>query len=238
MTETENGYKDRRRFGAEKKAPLRVKHMADAEDRRGLQAAMPWLRPRNHDAAKKGRKECERDRKTKQTMSFSFVPKYAFRKFTDISPDFLIEHGVRFLMLDLDNTIAKYSEFYPADSALKWVANLKFNNIKLFFISNNRRKHRVDSFAKALGIGFINGARKPSPNSLLQAMKESGFETDESALLGDQIFTDTLAANRAGVISIIVRPLSMLNPVLSIRFAIEAPFRAACARKMPGSSDQ
>jgi len=165
-------------------------------------------------------------------MKLSLIPQYAFREFTEISPDFLRKLGVNFLMLDLDNTIATNSEHSPADSAGQWVENMKNNDFELFFISNNRRKGRVEAFAEAFGIGFINGARKPSPNSLLQAMKAKGFGAGESALLGDQIFADTLAANRAGVISIIVRPLTLKNPFLSLRYALEAPFRAACSSKM------
>ena len=165
-------------------------------------------------------------------MKFSLIPQYSFPEFTDISPGFLRGLGVRFLMLDLDNTIATIGERSPAVSVLQWVANMKSNSVELFFVSNNKRKGRVESFAEAFGIGFIKGARKPSPKSLLQAMESMGFTSGESALLGDQIFADTLAANRAGVISIIVRPLSLKNPLLSLRYAIETPFRAACTSKM------
>ena len=135
-------------------------------------------------------------------------------------------------MLDLDNTIASYSEYLPTDPIRQWVTNMKKNNIELFFISNSKREGRVEIFAETFGIGFIKDAHKPSPKSLMQAMEFTGFSTGKSALLGDQIFVDTLAANRAGVISIIVRPLSLKNPLYSLRYAIEAPFRAACAKKM------
>ena len=164
-------------------------------------------------------------------MSFSLVPQYAFHSFTDISPGFLAELGVKFLMLDLDNTIAKYSEPIPTDSVVRWISDMKCNSIELFIVSNSRQKSRVEVFANTLGIGFIKRARKPSPHGLLSAMASAGFGADGSAFAGDQIFTDTLAANRAGVISIIVRPLCLKNPFHAIRFAIEAPLRAMCARK-------
>ena len=164
-------------------------------------------------------------------MSFSLIPQYDFRDFSDISPNFLKSLGVRFLMLDLDNTIATYSERLPTDTASQWVADMRSNGVELFFVSNSKRKDRVESCAEALGIGFIKSARKPSPISLKQALEANGFSSEDSALLGDQIFTDTLAANRAGIISIIVRPLSLKNPLHSIRFAIEAPFRAVCLTK-------
>ena len=169
-------------------------------------------------------------------MNFSLIPTYAFRKFLDISPAFLKKLGVRFLMLDFDNTITGYSDHTLNDSVGQWVEEMRNNEIELFFISNSRRKNRVETFAGMLKIGFIKGARKPSPDSILQAMEMKGFTAGESALLGDQIFTDTLAANRAGVIPIIVKPISLKNPLLALRFALESPFRAACTGKMQEGS--
>jgi len=135
-------------------------------------------------------------------------------------------------MLDLDNTIAAYSERSPADDVASWAADMKNSGVELFIISNSIRKTRVDDFAKMLGIGFIKGASKPSPKELLNTMDSAGYTPDESALAGDQIFTDTLAANRAGIVSIIVRPRRFTNPFLILRYWFEAPFRAACKNKM------
>ena len=159
-------------------------------------------------------------------------PRYAFRDITDISTGFLDNLGIRFLMLDLDNTIAAYSERSPADDVASWAAGMKNSGIKLFIISNSIRKTRVDGFAETLGIGFIKGASKPSPKELLKTMDSAGYVPGESALAGDQIFTDTLAANRAGIVSIIVRPRRFTNPFLVLRYWFEAPFRAACKNKM------
>ena len=165
-------------------------------------------------------------------MGFSFVPQYAFRNFTSITPDFLKKLGVKFLMLDLDNTIAKYSEHSPTETIFNWVAEMKGNSIELFFISNSKRETRVDAFSEALQIDFVKDAHKPSPDCLHKTMDTKRYTAEESALLGDQIFTDTLAGNRAGVKTIIVRPLSLKNPLLFLRYAAEAPFRAACANKV------
>jgi len=168
-------------------------------------------------------------------MKFSLIPRYAFRDFSDISPDFLRKLGVRFLMLDLDNTIASYREHSPAGSIKKWVADMRANGIELYFVSNSTRRIRVDTFAQALDIRFIKGARKPSTKGLLQAMEQAGFSANMSAFLGDQIFTDTLAANLASVTSIIVKPRSIKNPFFFLRYIAEAPFRAVCLRRMTNS---
>lgn len=160
-------------------------------------------------------------------MSFSLIPLFSFRRVTDISPEFLFGNGIKFLMLDLDNTVAAYSEDTPSDDIIQWVGIIKDSGVKLLIVSNSRRKDRVESFANALKIDFTKEARKPSPNGVLAAMESEGFSTHESALAGDQVYTDALAANRAGVLSIAVRPRSLRNPLLALRYALESPFRAA-----------
>jgi len=169
---------------------------------------------------------------------FSLIPQYSFREVTDITTDFLEQLGITFLMLDLDNTIAAYDEHVLSDDVAHWISGLHESGIKLFIISNSTRKKRVESHSASIGADFIMESYKPSPKSLLHAMEVSGFSPDTSALAGDQIITDTLAANRAGVISIIVRPKRFTNPFLAIRYFIEIPFRAMCKNKMRSTTNE
>jgi len=165
-------------------------------------------------------------------MGFSPVPHYSFREVIDVSPGFLKDLGVKFLMLDLDNTVAAYSEHIPSDRITNWVRQMKDCGVELFIVSNSVRDTRVDRFAQTLGIEFIKGASKPSPKGILQAMATAGFDAIHSAFIGDQVFTDTLAANRAGIVSIVVKPRRFTNPLLALRYASEAPFRAMSRVKM------
>ena len=162
---------------------------------------------------------------------FSLVPQYSFNDITEVSPEFLGRTGIKFLMLDLDNTIAAYDEHALTDEVSQWISGIKNSGIEIFIISNSRRGKRVETFAKSIGAGFIMRSAKPSPKSLIQAMKISGYNSGVSAFAGDQILTDTLAANRAGVISVIVRPKRFTNPFLALRYCIEVPFRAMCKNK-------
>ena len=164
-------------------------------------------------------------------MGFSLLPQYSFHNITDITVDFLISAGIRYLMLDLDNTIAAYCEDYPSDDVLRWVRNIKDGGITLKIISNSSRIIRVSAFAEAFSIGSVIRASKPSPTGLKHSMEDDGFTPCESALAGDQIFTDTLAANRADVLSIIVKPKKFTNPFLALRYAVELPFRALVRNK-------
>ncbi|MCL2248206.1 MAG: YqeG family HAD IIIA-type phosphatase [Oscillospiraceae bacterium] len=160
-----------------------------------------------------------------------FIAKHSFKDLTDIEMELLAEQGIRFLMLDLDNTIAAYNENEPSEPVLKWFEKLKVSEIKPFIISNSTRTDRVEGFAKALDIGFIMKAGKPSPRPLKKAMRESGFEPSESALVGDQTFTDVLSANLAGVTPILVRPKGFTNIFLALRYYFEVPIRLLCKNK-------
>jgi len=164
-------------------------------------------------------------------MGFSLIPKYSFRNLTDIPPEFFSSLNIKFLMLDLDNTVAAYNEHAPSSDVLQWFENIRRYSITPFLISNSTRTNRVEAFSKELGTGFVMRAGKPSPDGLNKAMGTAGYRTFESALIGDQIFTDTIAANRAGVISILVRPKRFTNPFLALRYYIEAPFRLLCKNK-------
>lgn len=128
-------------------------------------------------------------------------------------------------MFDLDNTIASYDEHAPADDVLAWFDRLRADGIGFYLLSNSKRTERVETFAKALNMSYIMNSQKPSPRALLHAMDMAGCSADASALIGDQIFTDVLAANRAGVKSIIVYPRKFTNPFFKLRYYLEKPFR-------------
>ena len=164
-------------------------------------------------------------------MLDAFIPLYAFREITNISRGFLERLGLKFLILDLDNTIAGYKEPSPPESVYKWVAELKESGMQFFIVSNSARKERVGTFSQALGVDEITKARKPSPDGIIHAMDAAGFTAGESAFIGDQVFTDMIAANRAGIVSIIVKPRRLTNPFHTLRYTLEAPFRAMCKNR-------
>jgi len=162
---------------------------------------------------------------------FSLIPQYLFRDITDVSAEFLDKLGVKFLMLDLDNTLAGYDEHVLSDNIVEWLDNIRSSGVELFIISNSTRKKRVGSMCDSVGIKYIMQAFKPSPKSLIEAMESQGYDREVSALAGDQIITDGIAANRAGVYSIVIRPRHFSNPFLAIRYAFEVPLRALCKNK-------
>ncbi len=164
-------------------------------------------------------------------MRFLPVPDFSFRCISDIGVAFLSSQGITLLLLDLDNTMAKYSESEPSEALLNWVSEMKKGGIGLFIVSNNR-SGRTKNFAAALDIDYINRAKKPSVKGLLAAMEKSGAKPGNTAMVGDQIYTDVAAGKRCGVKTILLHPLSLKNPILAARYAAEFPFRAAGKKKV------
>ncbi|MGE4483513.1 MAG: YqeG family HAD IIIA-type phosphatase [Oscillospiraceae bacterium] len=164
-------------------------------------------------------------------MSYSPIPDHFFIRLTDITPAFLISRGVTLLMADLDNTISPYGKAdRPTDEMLTWVHMMKQARIELFIVSNNK-SDRPKVFADALDIPYVKRARKPFSIGVKKALQIAGKKPQDAALAGDQIYTDVMAANGCGVLSILIEPLCLRNPILAVRYFFELPFRALARKK-------
>lgn len=161
-------------------------------------------------------------------MSFSLIPKKLCRNIYTLNLDRLCERGVRVLFADLDNTLARYSERQPSQALRDWERELRARGISLFVLSNSRKATRADEFCTALGIPYLKHAGKPKKAGFFRALERSGAAPEQAAIVGDQIFTDILGGNRAGVYSILVRPLAIDNVFRAIRYGLETPFRLLC----------
>ena len=165
-------------------------------------------------------------------MSFIFTADYGFKKLTDVSPAFLTERGIRLLLLDIDNTIAPYKTPEPGADVLSWAGEMKKAGVTLFIVSNSKKTGRVERFSKALGVSFIGRARKPHREGILKAAEMCGVPPGNTALAGDQTFTDVFGARLSGVTAILVKPIKFENPLHVLRYIAELPFRAACKEKV------
>ena len=156
-------------------------------------------------------------------MPFSLLPKTIVSGLPDLTPRRLRAMGVSVLMLDFDNTVVPYTTDTPTPAMRAWFRTMEESRIRLCVVSNSK-KGRVQTFCDARGIPCFVHCRKPSRKGILLAAEEMHVPLEECALAGDQIFTDTLAANRAGVRSILVKPLHLHNIWLKLRHVAELPF--------------
>ena len=159
-------------------------------------------------------------------MKFPLVPDYYFPNIAAIDLSRLRARGVKLLLADLDNTLAPYGVAEPDDQVRAWKESLAAAGITLFILSNSRRPGRAQRFAQALGVPYEGHAGKPKRGGFQRAMARMGVTPEETAIVGDQIFTDTLGANNAGVTPLLVEPIRLAgNPARYVRYAIETPFR-------------
>ena len=156
-------------------------------------------------------------------MAFSLLPKIIVPALTDVGIELLHSRGIKLLMLDFDNTIVPYTTSVPTEEMKAWFADMAQRDIQLCIVSNSR-KDRVKVFAAQYGIPCITHSRKPFPKGIQECLRRFSADPKECALVGDQIFTDTLGANCTGVTSILVNAIDNHNIWLKLRHVAELPF--------------
>ena len=135
------------------------------------------------------------------------VPYRYARKIEEIDPAALRADGIRGVVLDLDNTIVAWHAREPSGEVQQWVSDLAASGIRACIVSNNFTG-RARAVAQRLGLPVVAAAVKPTPWAFRKAMRVMGTASGETALVGDQLFTDVLGGNLLGLKTILVEPLS------------------------------
>lgn len=125
----------------------------------------------------------------------------------DIDLEGLRARGIKGIIVDLDNTLVRWDSSAVPETLLQWIQQLQENGFKACIVSNNASE-RVTAFAKAAGIPGIPNASKPRRRSFRLALRIMGTTEGETAVVGDQLFTDILGGNRLGMFTILVPPVS------------------------------
>ena len=164
-------------------------------------------------------------------MAFSLLADEEVRSITDLKPQWFQQRGIRLMLVDFDNTVVAYTTTEPSESFLEWLAELRRENIVVMVVSNSRKSRRVPEFCQRWEIPWIKRAGKPNPKGIRRAMEQQGFSPAETAMAGDQTFTDILGGNLAGVTTVLVYPIRFSNPFQVIRYGLEQPWIRLGRRK-------
>ena len=128
----------------------------------------------------------------------------------------LYKKGYRGIIFDVDNTLVPHGA--PADGqSVKLFERLRGLGFSTCILSNNKEP-RVAPFAKKVNSPYIYKGGKPSVKGYEKAMKVMGTGRETTFFVGDQLFTDVWGANRAGLYSILVRPI---NPREEIQIVLK-----------------
>lgn len=137
-------------------------------------------------------------------------PDMYFKSIYDINFEKLYVKGIRAIICDIDNTLVEHGKGSNVN-----IKNL-FNKLldmgfKIGFLSNNS-KDRIEIFNTDFGFQYIAKAKKPLPANYKKMAKNLGYKINKCIFIGDQLFTDILGANMAGMMSILLTPISNCEP--------------------------
>ena len=163
-------------------------------------------------------------------MRFSLLPAFITDKLTDLTPEFLKQQGIDLLMLDFDNTIVPYTTSQATEEMDAWIKNILVSGLSVCVVSNSH-KDRVKIFCGHYGMDCITHAKKPFSKGIRQCLDQYQIPAERAALVGDQIFTDTLGANGCGVRPILVKAIDNHNFWLNARHILELPFIFAARKR-------
>lgn len=137
-----------------------------------------------------------------------FVPDYYIENYSHLDPAYLKEKGIRLLCCDIDNTLVAYDDPDSNEKVRQFLKKMEAAGIHTVLLSN-AAPHRARRFSRDLGVEKVYPLSfKPLQYNFKRAMKHYNVKPEETALLGDQLFTDMLGARRAGVMKILTAPVS------------------------------
>jgi len=115
----------------------------------------------------------------------------------------LKSRGIKLLLLDIDNTIIPRGDKEAPAEIINWLIEAKQIDLKICLMSNNTKKRfpDLDKYVDDYAIF----SRKPFKINYKRLLRKFEMKEKETVMIGDQIFTDILGANRLGLHTILVR---------------------------------
>ena len=159
-----------------------------------------------------------------------FFPTLYRRRITDVTAEDLRRLGAACVLLDVDNTLTTHDAPDLEPAVMAWLDAMR-GEFKLVVVSNNHAE-RVAPFAEKIGLPYYAHARKPLPFGFCGAAKQMECGRKQCVVIGDQIFTDMLGANLAGMKSILLEPI---EPETKQKFIV---FKRKIERPMLNSRKQ
>jgi hypothetical protein len=147
------------------------------------------------------------DRKRINRVLHPLAPAHAADSLHQVDLQRLWDRGKRLILIDVDNTLVQWKAENFAQPVLDWLAQAKQMGFNLCIISNTNRLDRLARLSELLGIETVRGRFKPSRAMFRLAMIKFKCKPEQTIMIGDQLFTDVLGANRSGIEAVWVRKM-------------------------------
>lgn len=142
-------------------------------------------------------------------------PDIKLDRITEITVELLNKYNIDSLILDVDNTLSTHHGQVLTDGLTEWLDYISGNGIKLIILSNSKEE-RVKPFAEKINLRYISLGLKPLPFGYLRAVKRLESKRKNTAIVGDQIFTDIIGGNFLRLKTVLLTPIQP-EPMLSFR---------------------
>ena len=156
-----------------------------------------------------------------------FRPDYYFCDVTKITLPFLQQQGITDLILDVDNTLTVDHATALIPGVADWLVQMQQGGIRLVILSN-AMPGRMAAFAAAVELPFVGLGLKPLPFGYFRAIQRVGGLKKQTAIVGDQIFTDVFGGRLAGCKTVLVAPKKLET---SRRFKIKRALERRLLRR-------
>ncbi|MBS1724602.1 MAG: YqeG family HAD IIIA-type phosphatase [Armatimonadetes bacterium] len=136
-----------------------------------------------------------------------FSPTSALENIESINLAGLWADGKRLILLDVDNTLIPWRSHDIPETVHAWLASARQIGFDFCILSNTRNPERLAKLAAAMEVEAIRDKFKPSRAMYNAALAKFGRTPSEAVMVGDQLLTDVLGANRAGIDAIWIKPI-------------------------------
>lgn len=141
-------------------------------------------------------------------MAHGLTPDRRAAGIREVTPAYLRGMGAHGVITDLDNTLALPDDLRPTEDGAAWLASMREAGIPVVIVSNNSFA-RVEAFCRPLGVDFVHKSGKPFGRGIGRAVEKLGVPREQAVLIGDQLFTDVLAASHHRVMCVLTEPVVM-----------------------------
>lgn len=139
-------------------------------------------------------------------MLKKFQPTWTLEAIYQLTPAQLKANQIQAVFTDLDNTLIAWNNPDGTPELKRWLNQMAEAEIPVIVVSNNKAE-RVARAVEAFGVDFVARALKPTSKGYQEALKKFALNKADVVMVGDQLMTDILGANLAGIRSILVRPI-------------------------------
>lgn len=139
-------------------------------------------------------------------MMLNYVPNVYKNNILDINYDKLKQLNIKLIAFDFDNTIIEKHN-YEISKELKQLFNKLKKDFKIIVLSNSINGKKLQKVCNEYKMDYILKALKPYKFGFKKIKKRFNLKYNEICLIGDQLCTDIVGANKAGCFSILVEPI-------------------------------